>query len=95
MNLKVSDIKPQNDWLLVQPKKAEEKKSLGGIILQADNKAPHKFAEVIAAGKGTKSNPTTTKAGDIVLLHIRVGNPFQIDGQEYFFIKESDIIATV
>ena len=62
------NIKPLADRVLVQPSEAETTTSSGIIIPDTAKEKPQR-GKIVAAGPGTKDNPVTLKAGDIVLVH--------------------------
>ena len=62
------NIKPLADRVLVQPSEAETTTSSGIIIPDTAKEKPQR-GKIVAAGPGTKDNPVTLKAGDIVLRH--------------------------
>ena len=87
-------IKPLADRVLVEPAAAETKTSSGIIIPDTAKEKPQR-GKIIAVGPGTKENPVTLKAGDIVLYGKYAGTELQHDGMDYLIMKESDILAIV
>jgi len=87
-------IKPLADRVLVEPAKAEEVTRSGIIIPDTAKEKPQK-GTVIAVGPGTKDEPTTVKAGDIVLYGKYSGTELKIDGTDYLMMRESDILAII
>ena len=87
-------FKPLADRVLVEPEAAEEKTASGIIIPDTAKEKPQR-GKIIAVGPGTKENPVTLKAGDIVLYGKYAGTELQHEGLDYLIMKESDILAIV
>jgi len=87
-------IKPLQDRILVAPAEAEQK-TAGGIIIPDTAKEKPQKGTVVAAGPGKKDEPMTVKVGDTVLYGKYSGTEFQLDGETYLIMKESDIYAIV
>ena len=87
-------FKPLQDRVVVKRLESDEKSS-GGIIIPDTAKEKPQRGKIIAAGPGTKDNPVTLKAGDIVLYGKYAGTELQHDGVDYLIMKESDILAIV
>lgn len=87
-------ITPLHDRVIVKPAAAEEK-SAGGIIIPDTAKEKPQRGQVIAAGPGKKDEPTTVKAGDVVLYGKYSGTEISIEGIDYLIMRESDILAIV
>ncbi|MBS1650472.1 MAG: co-chaperone GroES [Bacteroidetes bacterium] len=88
------NVKPLGDRVLVEPAPAETK-TAGGIIIPDTAKEKPMRGKVIAAGTGKKDEPTTVKAGDVVLYGKFAGTEINIDGKEYLMMRESDIYAII
>ena len=87
-------LKPMADNVLLKQHEAAET-SVGGIILAAANKEKPAIYEVVAAGEGTKDVTMTVKAGDKVVVGQYVGSEIKLDGVDYKFVKQDDILAVV
>ena len=87
-------LKPMADNILLKATEAEETTS-SGIILATTNKEKPAIYEVVSAGPGTKDVEVTIKAGDKVIVSKFSGNEIKLDGQEYKFVKQDDILAVV
>ena len=85
-------IKPLADRVLVEPAEAEQK-TAGGIIIPDTAKEKPQKGVVVAVGPGKKDEPMTVKVGDVVLYGKYAGTEFQLDGNTYLIMKESDIYA--
>lgn len=87
-------ITPLHDRVIVQAAAAEEK-TAGGIIIPDTAKEKPQRGTVLAAGPGKKDEPTTVKAGDVVLYGKYAGTEITIEGKEYIIMRESDILAII
>ncbi len=86
------NIKPLADRVIVKPEPAEEKTKSGIIIPDTAKEKPLK-GEVVAVGPGKKDEPTTVKPGQKVLYGKYAGTEITIDGEDYLFMRESDILG--
>ena len=92
-------IKPLNDRILVA-RLEEEQKSAGGIIIPDTAKEKPQEGKVVEAGPGKlddsgKRIPMQVKKGDRVLFSKYAGNDVKIDGKEYTFMREDDILGVL
>ena len=87
-------LKPMADNVLLKQTEAEETTS-SGIILATTNKEKPGIYEVVSAGPGTKDVTVTVKPGDRVVVGNFAGNEIKLDGQDYKFVKQDDILAVV
>ena len=87
-------LKPMADNVLLKAQEAQET-TASGIILATTTKEKPAIYEVVSAGPGTKDVPMTVKAGDKVVVSKFVGNDIKLDGEEYKFVKQDDILAVV
>lgn len=87
-------LKPMADNILLKATEAEETTS-SGIILATSNKEKPAIYQVVSAGPGTKEVEVTVKAGDKVIVSKFSGNEIKLDGEEYKFVKQEDILAVV
>ena len=87
-------LKPMADNVLLKQYEAEETTSFG-IILATTTKEKPMIYEVVAAGEGTKDVEVTVKAGDKVVVSKFAGSELKLDGQDYKFVKQDDILAVV
>ena len=83
-------LKPMADNILLKQNEAEETTS-SGIILATTNKEKPAIYEVVSAGPDVKG----IAAGDKVVVSTFVGNDIKLDGEEYKFVKQDDILAVV
>ena len=87
-------LKPMADNVLLKQHEAAET-TASGIILATTNKEKPAIYEVVSVGPGTKDVTMTVKAGDKVVVSKFVGNDIKLDGEEYKFVKQEDILAVV
>ena len=87
-------LKPMADNVLLKQHEAAET-TVSGIILATTNKEKPAIYEVVSAGPGTKDVTMTVKAGDKVVVGKYTGSEIKLDGEEYKFVKQDDILAVV
>jgi len=97
--VKMANIKPLQDRVLVKRIEAEEKTASGIIIPDTAKEKPQE-GEVIAVGPGkVLDNGTkvelTVKVGDKVLFSKYAGTDVKIDGVEYLIMREDDILGII
>lgn len=95
----VDKIKPVLDYILIEPSEKEEK-TVSGIVIPDTAKEKPQEGSVVAVGPGrfTESGQMIkpmVKKGDKVLYKKWGGNEVKIEGKEYLFVKEEDILAIV
>ena len=87
-------LRPMADNVLLKAMDAQETTS-SGIILATASKEKSAIYEVVAAGEGTKDVAMTVKSGDKVVVDKFVGTEIKLDGVDYKFVKQDDILAVV
>ena len=87
-------LRPMADNVLLKQSEAQETTS-SGIILATTTKEKPMIYEVVAAGEGTKDVEVTVKAGDKVVVSKFAGTEVKLDGVDYKFVKQGDILAVV
>ena len=87
-------LRPMADNVLLKAQEAQET-TASGIILATTNKEKPAIYEVVSAGPGTKDVTMTVKPGDKVVVGKFVGSEIKLDGEEYKFVKQDDILAVV
>ena len=87
-------LKPMADNVLLKAHE-EPETTASGIILATTNKEKPAIYEVVSAGPGTKDVEVTVKAGDKVVVGKYTGSEIKLDGVEYKFVKQDDILAVV
>lgn len=88
------NIKPLADRVLIKPAAAEQKTASGIIIPDSAKEKPLK-GEVLAIGAGTKDEEMVVKVGDTVLYGKYAGTEFELDGEKYLIMRQSDILAII
>ena len=97
--MKVDQIKPLYDKVLVRRIVVEEK-SAGGIVIPDTAKEKPLQGEILAAGEGLLAEngsitPMAVNVGDKVLFAKWSGTEITIGGEELLIMKESDVLAVV
>ena len=87
-------LRPMADNVLLKQAEAEET-TASGIILAAATKEKPAIYEVVSAGPGTKEIEMLIKAGDKVVVSKFVGTDIKLDGVDYKFVKQDDVLAIV
>ena len=87
-------LKPMADNILLKAAEAQET-TASGIILATTTKEKPAIYEVVSVGPGTKDVTVTVKPGDKVVVGNFVGNDIKLDGEDYKFVKQDDILAVV
>jgi chaperonin GroES len=90
-------LRPLQDRIIVK-RLEEETITAGGIFIPETAKEKPQKGEVIAVGKGKKTEdgkiiPIDVKAGDQVLFGKYAGTEIKIEGQEYLIMREDDILG--
>ena len=92
-------FRPLHDRVVVTRIDAEDK-TAGGIIIPDTAKEKPQQGKVIAAGKGKANDdgkrvPLDVKAGDQILFGKYAGQEITLHGEEYFIMKEDDVLAVI
>ena len=87
-------LKPMADNILLKAAESQET-TASGIILATTTKEKPGIYEVVSAGPGTKDVTMAVNPGDKVVVSKFVGNEIKLDGVEYKFVKQEDVLATV
>src|SRR5712692_6855786 len=92
-------VRPLHDRILIQRLDEGEQK-VGGIIIPDTAKEKPQQGTVIAAGNGKakddgKRVPLDVKTGDRILFGKYSGQEIKLDGEEYFIMKEDDVLAVI
>ncbi len=91
------NLRPLQDRIIVK-RLEEETMTAGGIFIPETAKEKPQKGEVIAVGKGKKTEdgkviPVDVKKGDKVLFGKYAGTEIKIDGLEYLIMREDDILG--
>ena len=87
-------LRPLADRVLLKEEKAETT-TKSGILLPESAQEKTQTAKVEAVGPGTEKEKITVKVGDRVMYDKYSGVQVKMDGEDYFIVKNSDIIAVV
>lgn len=92
-------IRPLHDRILVK-RVEEEAKTKGGIIIPDSAKEKPYEGEVVAVGKGRKTEDgkvikLDVKAGDRILFSKYAGSDIKIDDVEYLIMREEDVLGVI
>jgi chaperonin GroES len=93
------NIRPLHDRLVV--KRIEEQETIrGGIIIPDSAKEKPQEGEVVAAGKGKRTEDGTliamdVKVGDRVLFGKYSGSDIKLDGNEYLILREDEVLGVL
>jgi chaperonin GroES len=100
MPAKKLNIKPLSNRVLVKRLEEEMQKTAGGIIVPDTAKEKPQRGKVVAVGPGRLNEDgervkVEVKAGDEILFGKWSGSEITIDGEEYLFMKDDDILAVL
>jgi chaperonin GroES len=89
------NVKPVLDRLII--KQSEGKKDVAGMIIPESERQKPLRGVVVAAGPGFRNSkgeivPMTAKVGDEVAYVEHSVTKIEIDGVDYIYIKEGDLI---
>ena len=93
------NIRPLHDRIIVE-RLEEETTTASGIIIPDSAKEKPMQGDVIAVGKGKKTEdgkvlPLDVKVGDKVLFGKYSGTEIKIEGKEYLMMREDDVLGVV
>jgi chaperonin GroES len=93
------NMRPLHDRVIVH-RLDEGEQQFGGIIIPDTAKEKPQQGTIIAAGNGKadgggKRVRLDVKAGDRILFGKYAGQEIKIDGQEYFIMREDDVLAVI
>lgn len=93
------DIRPLHDRVVV--KRVEESETMqGGLYIPDSAKEKPQQGEVVAIGKGKRSddgklNALDVQVGDRILFGKYSGNDIKLDGNEYLIMREDEILGVL
>ena len=91
--------KPLADRVLLKLEDVSEKKSSGGIILnQTTQTIQNAFVVAVSdgfIGQNGELIKLSVNVGDTVLINNGAGQKVRLDGQDYFLVRESEILMVV
>ena len=93
------NLRPMQDRIIVK-RLEEENKTAGGLFIPDTAKEKPQKGEIVAAGKGKKTEdgtviPLDVKVGDKVLFGKYAGTEVKIEGQEFLIMREDDILGVI
>ena len=93
------NLRPLQDRIIVK-RIEEESKTAGGIFIPDTAKEKPQQGEVVAVGKGKKTEdgkvlPLDLKVGDKVLFGKYAGTEIKVDGQDLLIMREDDILGVM
>ena len=93
------NIRPLHDRIIVE-RLEEETTTASGIIIPDSAKEKPMQGDVVAVGKGKKTEdgkvlPLDVKVGDKVLFGKYSGTEIKIEGKEYLMMREDDVLGVV
>ena len=92
-------LRPLDDRVVIKPSEAQGK-TAGGILLPDTAKEKPQQGEVVAVGKGKKTEdgkiiPMDVNVGDKVLFGKYSGTEIKLEGLDYLIMREDDILGVV
>ena len=98
MAKKKLNIKPLSNRVLGKRLDEEMQKTAGGIIVPDSAKEKPQRGKVVAVGPGRLTDESVrikveVKVGDEILFGKWSGSEITVDGEEYLFMKDDDILA--
>ena len=91
--------KPLADRVLLKLEEVSEKKSTGGIILNQTTQAIQEAMVVAVSdgfiGQNGELIKLSVEVGNKVLINNGAGQKVKFDGQDYFLVRESEILMVV
>jgi len=97
--MKIENIKPLHDFVLIEP--AEQETTLpSGLVIPDSAKEKPQRGKIVAAGNGkAKDNgeikKLVVKVGDLVLYKKWGGTELKVEGKDLLMMREDDIIAVI
>ncbi|UFS70990.1 co-chaperone GroES [Geomonas sp. RF6] len=93
------NLRPMQDRIIVK-RLEEEARTAGGIFIPETAKEKPQRGEIVAVGKGKRSDdgkifPLDVKVGDKVLFGKYAGNEIKVDGEELLIMREDDILGVI
>jgi chaperonin GroES len=93
------DIRPLHDRIVVKRIEEEESK-IGGLFIPDSAKEKPQQGEVIAVGKGKKTDegkviPLDVQVGDRILFGKYSGSDVKLDGNEYMIMREDEVLVVL
>ena len=87
-------IKPLDDRVLIDPEKAEEAKTKGGIILPDTAREKPRIGKVVEVGTD-EDMAEQIKVGDRIYYAKFAGDEIEFEDKNYLIISKGDILAVI
>jgi chaperonin GroES len=93
------NVRPLHDRIVI--KRIEEKETVkGGIIIPDSAKEKPQEGEVVAVGRGKKTDKgeviaLDVKVGDRILFGKYSGTEIKLDNEEYLIIREDEVLGVI
>ena len=92
-------VTPLHDRLIIQ-RLEEGEQTIGGILVPDSAKEKPQRGRVFAVGQGKvrddgSRQPPDVKDGDTILFGKYSGQDIKIDGEEYFILREDEVLAII
>ena len=87
-------LRPMADNVLLKQHEAQET-TVSGSRLATTSKEKPAIYEVVSVGPGTKDVTMSVAVGDKVVVGKFVGSEIRLDGEDYKFVKQDEILAVV
>ena len=94
------NIRPLHDRIVVKRLEDPAEQVQNGIIIPDSAKEKPQEAEVVAVGKGKRSDDgkliaLDVEVGDKILFGKYSGSDIKVDGQEYLIMREDEVLAVI
>ena len=94
------NIRPLHDRIVVKRIEEETEKTAGGLFIPDSAKEKPQQGEVVAVGKGKRSDDgkliaPDVQPGDRILFGKYSGSDIKIDGTEYLIMREDEILGVL
>ena len=92
------NIRPLYDRIVIKRIEAEAEKTHGGLYIPDSAKEKPQEGEVIAVGKGKRSDdgkihPLDVQPGDRILFGKYSGSEIKIEGEELIIMREDEVLG--
>lgn len=92
----ITDIKVENDYIVVLQSKIKHSKTSSGIILNEIEKWKDTLVGTVVAVSESCSYPLSVSVGDTVYFtEVGVKSKTHLDGKEYLFISEKECLGHI
>ena len=93
-------IRPLHDRIVVKRIEEKEATTQGGLYIPDSAKEKPQEGEVVAVGKGKRSDDgkqiaLDVQVGDRILFGKYSGSDIKIDGQEYLIMREDEVLGVI